>query len=429
MNAPSASPSPGSGTEAAARERFIPLRRRDLRTLCRDHLAAHGGDAEHFDHAARLLEALFHHEFHDRLEALKDLYAPFNPDLDARLPEAVLAADRGAARADLTRELETVLQAANYERITDADLRAALDEESLFRIRLHVDFDDFEQVLFYRRGETPRREWIRTLAGLRRREIEFASYDRVVVFVAFRDAEWFAARGRRDLAFEPGATLLKMFRNVPRADLEMLFPNTEVRMKTADKVAIGLPAAASGVALVATKLGPTLLLVGSAIAFWLGLREREVVLDQAALLALAAGLGTLGGYLYKQFSSFKNRKLRFMKTLADNLYFRNLDNNAGVFHRLVDAAEEEECKEALAAWTLLLTASAPLDEPGLDAAVEAWLEGHLGESVDFEIDDALAKLERLGVVERAPDGTLTALVPADAARCLDARWDDLFRFA
>ena len=34
--------------------------------------------------------------------------------------------------------------------------------------------DDFEQVLFYRRGETPRRETL-PLFGLRKREIEFVS--------------------------------------------------------------------------------------------------------------------------------------------------------------------------------------------------------------------------------------------------------------
>lgn len=419
-----------TSTRAAAGERFIPLRRSDLTDLCAARIRAGGGDAEYFVHSARLLEALFHHEFHARLERLKDLYAPFNPDLDARLLPEVSAADRGPRRDDLSAELEAVLEAANFERITDADLRSAMDEESLFRIRLHVDFDDFEQVVFYRRGETPRSEEVRTLFGLRRRRIDFLTYDRVVVFVAFRDSDFFAAGGRkRTLPFEPGATLLKMFRNVPRADLEMLFPNSEVRMKLADKVAIGVPAAASGVALVATKLGPTLLLVASAGAFWLGLRDAPVVLDQASLLALAAGLGTLGGYLFKQFSSFKNRKLKFMKSLADNLYFRNLDNNAGVFHRLVDAAEEEECKEALLAWTFLLTAETPLGAAQLDAAIEAWLMAQLGGPVDFEIDDALAKLERFGLVARATDGTLSAVEPAAAAARLDAVWDDLFRFA
>jgi hypothetical protein len=35
-----------------------------------------------------------------------------------------------------------------------------------------------------------------------------------------------------------------------------------------------------------------------------------------------------------------------LEALKENLYFRNLDNDAGVFHHLLDAAEEEEVKEA-----------------------------------------------------------------------------------
>jgi Protein of unknown function (DUF3754) len=42
----------------------------------------------------------------------------------------------------------------------------------------------------------------------------------------------------------------------------------------------------------------------------------------------------LGGYLVRQFTKFKNRKIQFMKALSENLYFRNLDNDAGVFHHL-----------------------------------------------------------------------------------------------
>jgi hypothetical protein len=30
-----------------------------------------------------------------------------------------------------------------------------------------------------------------------------------------------------------------------------------------------------------------------------------------------------------------------MKALSDNLYFKNLDNNAGVFYHLVDAAKQQ----------------------------------------------------------------------------------------
>tara|TARA_B110001469_G_C9327329_1_gene174897 strand:- start:313 stop:468 length:156 start_codon:yes stop_codon:yes gene_type:complete len=48
-----------------------------------------------------------------------------------------------------------------------------------------------------------------------------------------------------------------------------------------------------------------------------------------------------------------------MKTLTDNLYFKNLDNNTGVFHRLIDAAEEEG-KEVILAYYFLLKANKAL---------------------------------------------------------------------
>ena len=37
----------------------------------------------------------------------------------------------------------------------------------------------------------------------------------------------------------------------------------------------------------------------------------------------------------------KGTLYRFLQTLTQNLYFKNLDNNAGVFYRLLDEAEEE----------------------------------------------------------------------------------------
>lgn len=411
-----------------APERFIPLRRSDVVTLCEDRLqhVISADELAVFSRCAALLSALYHHDFHARLERLKELYAPFNPDLDPRMVPALDEEGRDARHKDLTAELEAVLEAANFARIEEADLHEALDEESLFRIRLHVDFSDFAHVLFYRRGESWRRETLRELFGLRRRTLTFRNYDRVVVFVTFKPAEHFAAQDRDDLPFEPGATLVKMFRNVPRADLEMLFPNTEVRMKTTDKLVLGVPAAVSGVVLLTTKLGPTLVLVAALLSFWLGLRDESVVIDQQALLVLGAGLGAIGGFLFQQLSKFNNRKMRFMKALGDSLYFRNLDNNAGVFHRLIDAAEEEECKEALLAWTELLAAGeAGLDTAQLDAAVERRLQGRLGERVDFEVDDALDKLRELGLV-RPGDGRLVALGPAEALRRLDDRWDGLY---
>ena len=61
--------------------------------------------------------------------------------------------------------------------------------------------------------------------------------------------------------------------------------------------------------------------------------------------------------------------------------------------------------------------------------VGAFLAEQIDGPVDFEIDDALAKLERFGIVSRREDGSLEALEPSEAARRLDEIWDDLYRFA
>ncbi len=42
------------------------------------------GNIEEFREVFRILEALFHFEFHRSLETLKNCYAPFNPDADTR---------------------------------------------------------------------------------------------------------------------------------------------------------------------------------------------------------------------------------------------------------------------------------------------------------------------------------------------------------
>ena len=169
--------------------------------------------------------------------------------------------------------MKNLLDAANFEEITRADLDRALLEESLFKIRLQVNFNDFEQILFFRRGESTKQETLVSWFGLSKKDITFQNFERVVIYVKYKDQAYFDQQGRKDLFFTPGSTLIKLFQDVPSADLEMLFPNTEVRMKTIDKVMNGVPAAVGGIIMLVTKLGATFLLTGALLAFWLGLSD------------------------------------------------------------------------------------------------------------------------------------------------------------
>ncbi|MEZ5964151.1 MAG: TMEM143 family protein [Planctomycetota bacterium] len=409
------------------RARFLPLAKQDLVAACAEDPRLDAGDRDAFRDLCRILESVFHFEFHARLERLKLCYAPFDPDAETRPLQPITEDERRRRQRELARDLRDLLEAANYEEIPRAVLDAALRDESLFRVRLALDFDDFEELILFRRGADVRTVVLRAWFGLRRKTVTFENFDRVALLVRFRGREWFDSKGRRDLPFEPGATVLKLFRNVPAADLEMLFPNTEVRMKASDMLLIGVPAAIGGIVVLMTKLLGTLLLLGSLLAFWLGLRDDEVVLDQTSLVALAVGLGTLGAFVWKQVDRFKTRKIRFLKALTENLYFKNLDNNAGVLHRLLDEAEEEECKEAILAFWFLHTAGAPQTSATIDRGVEEWLGARVGRDVDFEIEDAIGKLERLDLVWRRGD-SLVARPLAEAKAVLDRRWDGYFEF-
>jgi hypothetical protein len=397
---------------------FIPFRKHDIVEMClKDNLLS---DQEtEFRHLSSMLSSIYHFEYHNIIESLKDSYALIDPDSDTRKPLAT-ELDKCDNFSVL---LNTLLEKANYERITEDELNQALNESSLFKIRLHVDFDDFEEVLLFCRGESIREEKVPQWLGLSSKTITFINYDRVVVYIRLsKDYQ----ESKNSLPFsKPGATLLKLFQNVPKADLEMLFPNTQVRMRTIDKLLIGIPALISGSIVLTTKLGAALILLGSLLGFWFGLSQQPVELNKTTILVLLAGMTTLGGYLWKQFSNFKNRKLRFMQSLTQNLYFKNLDNNAGVFHRLANDAEEEEGKEALLAYYFLLISKPLLSKSELDRQIETWLLEKWHCAIDFEIDDAVTKLLNIGLIKKT-DNTLVAISIAEAIRVLDQRWDNYF---
>jgi len=374
-----------------AADRFIPFRKKDIIDMCLNELESKE-DQLSFQQFCDLLASFIHFKYHDLLESLKNDYAPFDPNTDTRQLKLLSNEEKAKSRAAFASNFAKVLDAANFEKITEQDLKDALTEESLFKVRLEVEFDDFEQVVFYRRGESQQTETITSLFGLRKQTINFTNYDRVAVFITLKDKEHFEKKKKLPQGFEPGSTIVKLFQNVPKADLEMLFPNSEVRMRPIDKVIISASAVVGGAVVLVTKLGASILLLASLLAFWFGFRDESVEMTQQHLISFVLGMGVFGGFIFKEWSKFKNRKIKFMKALSDNLYFKNLDNNAGVFHTLIDAAEEEDFKEALLAYAFLNKSAIPLTATALDDAIEQWFSNKYQCTLDFEISDALAKL-------------------------------------
>jgi hypothetical protein len=398
----------------------IPVPRRDIVTALLDDFASRvePDDLAQLRAICELLVKIYHLEFHDELENMKRAYAPFNPDLDDKnfdLSETP-SDDRAKQLAD---HLRTVLERGNYECLTDGDLNKALTERSLFAIDIVVDTSVYEELVLYARGESVNKVEIPRWFGLSKTHIDVATFDRVCMYLRFKDREQLLReRGQlKQPRFEPGTTILKLFRNIPRADLEILFPNCHLQMRPIDKVFFGVPAVVGGIP-VLLKLAPLVIFV----AVMLGFRNDHV--DTASLVAGFTGLAVLGSYLFRQWGKFKNRRMLFIKELSENLYFRNLDNNEGVLTRLVDEAEEEESKEALLAYFFLVGKSDGLTSAELDGVVEHWLKERFKISVDFEVSDGIAKLVNLGLV-REQDGRFTVCPPTEGLAQLRKRWDAL----
>ena len=119
-------------------------------------------------------------------------------------------------------------------------------------------------------------------------------------------------------------------------------------------------------------------------------------------------LFALGGFVMRQVNTFKNRKIQFIKVLAENLYFRNLDNDVGAFHRLLGAAEVSEVKEAVLAYHFLRTAERPLAPEELDGRIESWCARSFGAQFDFEVAEGVSKLLDLSLATEIEDQRLAA---------------------
>jgi hypothetical protein len=144
--------------------------------------------------------------------------------------------------------------------------------------------------------------------------------------------------------------------------------------------------------------------------------------------AALSGLAALGALIMRQRLKYERLSLKYQKQISDHVYFRNISNNTGIFDYIVGAAEEQECKEAFLAYYFLLVASSPPNQETLDTRIEEWLATTFGVDIDFEVDDALAKLERLGLLKREGEG-LSVPPLDDALVVLDRIWDQFFLYA
>jgi hypothetical protein len=441
------------GNETAApvqRDRFIPLRRSDII----DGLIAEGrldaaGQAR-LRQLARMLGAIFHYQYFEELDRLREVYFYFDPELDPKAydpkaydpkaydpkaydPKACgPARDLEAAYRCLSEEFARVLKDANFIEISHDEITRAFAERARVRVKIKAPVEDYRDVRMFRRGHRTETIEIPVWFGLRRRPLEVVVYDDVVMMVATKPDGPTRADARKALVsarpgsqkIRGGAVLFKYFRHIARADLKALFPNVRVVMSLSDHLTLGVGALVGGVPIL-IKLASTMTVLFVVAGFYLGLTGTIHDNDFEQALAALSGLLALGAFALRQWGNFHRQSLIHQKQLTDNIYYRNVNNNSGIFNYIIGEAEEQDWKEALLAYYSLLTADVPLAREALYPRVEELLARVFRISADFEIDDALARLRRLDLLDET-DGRLSVLPLADALARLDKEWNDFF---
>jgi hypothetical protein len=390
------------------REHYIPVRVTDLIDhLCTDEAAAlPAADGAAFRRFAHSVVGHVHSSYQSEIGRLSDGYAPFDPDADPRPLKPPTGAEREAALDSLFGTFVHLMNRANYRRLSRAQVEAIMPGASEWGVDLDVAWDAFDRVeVFYRgkgMGKRATRNW-RTM--WRRREVAVPTFSRVVIV--------FKQRPHKRLGDDADtqSVFLKLFKDIPQVDIEMLLPGGRIRMKQFDRVKFGgtLASTIGYVLWHLTKM--PLLSIASGLA-------------SGALWSLYAPVSLVLGYGYKTWYSFQVSRQTYALQLTQSLYYQNLDNNSGVMFRLLDEAEEQESREILLAYYFLwrFAGESGWTITELYEAIENHLEGRLKVEIDFEIFDAIRKLERGGVVEQL-DNRFRAL-PIDAAQeKLDSLWE------
>ncbi len=412
--------------DSRKRERFIPVTRFALLDRLTKSYLWPPGQAAEARRFFRYLDYWRQQQYFAMLLDLEQTYEAFSPDSDLLMTRSFAEDERDVLKHRIFEGVESLLVRANYERIDPNDVELIMTRDSHYGLDLFVDMKAFERIAIYYRGASNRKYEKRSLRKfLGKEEFDVPIFQRLFLMFkmktteaqveeAMREkkmsreaAEKWVARRRQHLP--PGINdkniYLKLFKNIPRTDLEMVFPNTEVRFRAMDKLRLGVTAG-GGLGMGA---------VGAA---------GKLALVLSNPIAAMGALAGLGGIAVRQAMGFLNQRQRYMVVMAQNLYFHTMADNRGVILKIAARGAEEDVKEEMLLYSVLAKEHATrADLPSIDLAIENYLTRTFGVKIDFEIDDALDRLIRDGIVTERPDGTFVTLPPAEAAKHIDAQWD------
>lgn len=304
-------------------------------------------------------------------------------------------------------------------------LDKAFKDSDLIGLKLSIDLEAYEDYEIYVRGQHTTTEKVNKFIFWKK-EIPVEYYDRVMIYLKYHNAKYYKTKKIRldKMALEPGSIVLKIFKRVPKNDLETIFPNAIPMMSLTDKLLLWVPGIVGGISLLSAKVIPALIKMQAAYESGetIDLLNSKTSLNQGLI-----ALGILGAYLFRQYNNFVNKKIKYSKMLSDSLYFKNIGNNSGAFYSLLNSSEEEVLKETILAYSFLNRSETPLTEEELDHQIESWFKIKHNTVLDFDVKAALLKLKNTGLGFET-NGKWEVIPLDNALIRIDEIWDGVFDY-
>ncbi|KAE9619777.1 hypothetical protein Lal_00038096 [Lupinus albus] len=202
---------------------------------------------------------------------------------------------------------------------------------------------------------------------LKNNTIQEPTFDRIIVVYRRASTNSKAERG----------IFVKHFKNIPMADMEIVLPEKKNPGLTPMDWVKFLVSAIVGLVAVASSL------------------ERPTA-DWGVMMAV---LSTVVGYFAKTYFTFQQNLAAYQNLITKSMYDKQLDSGKGTLLHLCDDVIQQEVKEVIVSFFILME-QGKATRQDLDRSCEELIREEFGESCDFDVDDAVQKLEKLGIVTR-----------------------------
>lgn len=175
--------------------------------------------------------------------------------------------------------------------------------------------------------------------------------------------------------------VIKMFDNIPTADLEIVFPEKTVNIRTSSWLIISITS--------------VIALCSAAITLWQTDIEATVVLSTLTVIL---------GKAFQSYTSMQREKATMMSRMSKMLYEKTRDSQEGALLSLLDDMADQTLKGYWVVYTiLLLNSGKPMTLEQLDSACVKFFKKEFGLDIDFCIEEKLPRLLSLGFVVEDED--------------------------